>query len=368
MSLGIDARMIQHTGIGTYVRGLLGEWKDRPREEMPVLFGDPEVCFKKAPGYETRRFRSPIYSLQEQLKYPSLLKQCTLWHAPHYNVPLHVPAGTRLVVTVHDLIHWLFRKDFFSPLQGGYASFMLRRTVRSAHHVITVSENTKRDLVQHFGADPEQVSVIYEAVSTAFRPVKDPQAVSALNQKYGLPGRYFLYVGSLKPHKNVLWLLKTFRKLHAERKLEASLVLAGRKDRRYPRGYEELAALRDGEGVFHRAHISDEDLAGLYQGALALVHPSLYEGFGLTILEAMACGTPVAALRVASVPEIAGEAACLLEPHDEKGLIQALLRLESDTAFRDDLARRGLARAAQFSWKKTAQETWEIYKKVMSNE
>jgi len=173
-------------------------------------------------------------------------------------------------------------------------------------------------------------------------------------------------VGSLKPHKNVLELGRAFRKLRTERKLEAGLVLAGRKDKKYPRGYEELAALQDGEGIFHRTGISDDDLVALYNGAIALVHPSLYEGFGLTLLEAMACGAPVAALRVASIPEVTGEAACLLDPKDPKALMQALLRLEQDSAYRDSLSQLGLDRAKQFSWKKTAEQTWEVYKKALS--
>ncbi|MBP9865186.1 MAG: glycosyltransferase family 4 protein [Candidatus Omnitrophica bacterium] len=366
--IGVDARMIRHTGIGTYLRGILGEWKDLPRHEMPLLFGNPELCRQAAVGYECSRFNPPIYSIQEQLFYTPALKRCQLWHAPHYNIPLRVPAETRLVVTIHDLIHWIFRKEFFSPLQAGYASFMLTRAVQSASHVITVSENTKQDLVRYFGADPRQVTVTYEAVSPMFRPLQDSQAVSAAKQRLGVSGKYFLYVGSLKPHKNVLSLLRAFRKLRAEHKLEAGLVLAGRKDKKYPRGYEELAELQDGEGVFHRTGISDEDLVALYNGALALVHPSLYEGFGLTLLEAMACGTPVAALRVASIPEVTGEAAYLLDPEDPKAFMHALLRLEQDTGYREALAQKGLQRAKQFSWKKTAEQTWAVYQKVIKSD
>ena len=362
---GIDARMIRHTGIGTYVRGLLGAWKDRPREEMPLLFGDPDLCRQNAPGFETVSFKAPIYSLQEQAAYPFLLKKCRLWHAPHYNVPLWKPAGVRLVVTIHDLIHWIFRKQFFSPLQAGYAQTMLKRAVASADHILTVSENTKRDLTEHFNADPARITVTYEAVAPVFSPAADPDGCSAVKQKYGLPGTYFLYVGSLKPHKNVLWLIRAFRKLREERKIQAALVLAGRKDRHYPKGYEELASFQDGGGLFHRPSISDQDLPVLYQGALALVHPSIYEGFGLTLLEAMACGTPVAAFRVASIPEVTGSAACLLEPSEEKSLAQALLRLEEDAAYRRALREAGLRQAAKFSWQKTAEQTWEVYRRVM---
>ncbi len=364
MSVGIDARMIRHTGIGTYVRGLLEAWKDKPREEMPVLFGDRDLCWKDAAGFEAVRFNAPIYSLQEQVCYPFLLKKCGLWHAPHYNVPLFKPSRTRLVVTVHDLIHWIFRKQFFSPLQAGYAQTFLKQAVRCSDHILTVSENTKRDLTEYFGADPGRITVTYEAVSPVFQPLKDPDFASTVKQKYGLPGSYFLYVGSLKPHKNVLWLIRVFHRLKAERKIQASLVLVGRKDKRYPAGYEELAAFRDGEGLFHRPSVTDQDLTALYNGAIALIHPSLYEGFGLTLLEAMACGTPVAAFRVASIPEVTGNAACLLEPSDEKALYQVLSRLETDPGFRQELSAKGLAQAARFSWQKTADQTWKVYEKV----
>ncbi len=365
LRLAFDARMIRHTGIGTYIRGLLGAWKDLPREEMPVLFGDPNFCWQDAAGYEALRFKAPIYSLQEQALYPFLLKKCRLWHAPHYNIPFCKPARTRLVVTIHDLIHWIFRKQFFSPLQASYAQWMLRRVVESADHILTVSENTKRDLTEHFGADPAKMTVTYEAVAPFFQPLPFPAEASAVKQKYNLPGSYFLYVGSLKPHKNVLGLVRAFRKLHAERKIQAALVLAGRKDRRYPAGYRELAGLQDGEGLFYRPMISNADLAALYNGALALVHPSLYEGFGLTLLEAMACGTPVAAFRAASIPEVVGDAACLMDPADETVLTRTLIRLENDEAYRQALRSAGLKQVQKFSWQKTADQTMAVYKKIL---
>jgi len=301
------------------------------------------------------------------MSYSSVLKQCRLWHAPHYNVPWWTVSKTALVVTIHDLIHWIFRKEFFSPLQAAYASFMLRQAVQKSNHVITVSQNTKEDLVRYFGADPQKVTVTYEAVAPQFKPLDDPRAVSELKQRLGLSGTYFLYVGSLKPHKNVLSLLRAFRKLRSARKLKAGLVLAGRKDRKYPKGYEELAELQDGEGLFHREGISDADLVTLYNGASALVHPSLYEGFGLTLLEAMACGTPVAALRVASIPEVTADAAHLMDPDDETSLSKALVRLEEDEGYRKDLAVRGLERAKYFSWKKTAEQTWQVYQQVLNS-
>jgi len=160
-------------------------------------------------------------------------------------------------------------------------------------------------------------------------------------------------------------LLRLFLELKREGRLQSHLVLVGKKDSKYPSGCEALAELRSGEGVTYLSSVEDDDLVALYQGATALVHPSSYEGFGLTLLEAMACGTPVLANRVASIPEVVGDAALLVNDQDDKRMKDAMVRIEEDGRLRDGLIEKGRLRIQQFQWGNTAKRTAEVYRKVL---
>ncbi len=363
--LGLDTRMTQMSGIGTYLRGLLSGFNQSPFFEshrVKLCGGDPKILSGLKASW--RPFFAPIYSITEQLEYPSRTGECAVWHSPHYNIPL-LHGRAKLVTTIHDIIHWIYRRQFFNRVQTAYAGFMLSQAVRRSDHIIAVSRHTKEDLVRHFGADPGKISVIHEAVDPKTSRVTDSAAIETVRQKYGLPKNYFLYVGLVKPHKNLLWLKSVFKKLKNERRLQACLVIAGKKDRSYPKGYEALASIEDDKTVYHLEGATREELLCLYSGAIALVHPSLYEGFGLTLLEAMACETPVIALDTASISEVAGEGACLIRPGDERAMAEALVRTESDPVYAKTLAGKGRERVKAFSWQKTASETAAIYERLL---
>ncbi len=365
-TFGIDTRMIKKTGIGTYIRGLLEGLESLnvfPRESV-CLFGAPQ-SHEREGVYLRRSFWSRIYSLEEQAEYLFHLPQCRLWHAPHYNVPFK-KGKTKLVVTIHDLIHWIFRKDFFSPLQAFYAETMLRKAVELADHILAVSHKTRDDLIQHFNADPEKITVTYEGVSDQFAPIEDSEEIERVKSKYHLPKNFFLYVGMLKPHKNVLWLVHLFRELKQEGRVEASLLLIGKKDFKYPTGYEDLSKLKTEKGVVHLPYVEEHDLVALYNAALALIHPSLYEGFGLTLLEAMACGTPVIACRSASVPEVVGDAGYLVDSCAQKEMREAIVRFENFPNLRRDYAQKGRRHAERFRWSTMADQTARVYERVLS--
>lgn len=366
VEIGVDTRMVRHTGIGTYVRNVMAALREGGafQRHRFAFYGSRETR-ELFPEVPFTAFEDKIYSAAEQVSYPRFLPDCLLWHAPHYNVPL-IKGKTRLVVTIHDLIHWIFRKQFFSPLQNFYAGVMLRAAVHLPDRIIAVSEHTKKDLVHYFHANPEKISVIYEAADLRYDASREETAILGVQKKYGIAQPYFLFVGSLKPHKNVQRLVRLFRELHREGKTQALLVLAGRKDTRYPSGYEELAQLQSGEGVLHLEGVQDSELKHLYQGALALIHPSLYEGFGLTLLEAMGSGTPVIASQSASIPEVTGDAACLVDSCQDPAMMQAIRRMETDPVYRSGLRERGLRRASQFSWRETASKTLALYEKVLS--
>lgn len=363
----LDARMIRHSGIGTYLQGLLGEYRQHPFFEKHRLgLALPPGASWPVDGRSfTFPFHAPVYSVREQLEYPLKLGRCRLWHAPHYNVPL-LRKGTLLVVTIHDLIHWLFRKRFYSSFQAFYARVFLQTAVKSAARIITVSQRTREDLIQNFKVPSERIRVIYEGVEPEFFQDVDPREQGRLLEKYSLPERFFLYVGLIKPHKNVKRLLEVFKRLRAEGRVNSALVLLGKKDRNYPKGFEILQRLKTGEGIYYLPKVETRrELFSLYRSARALIHPSLYEGFGLTCLEAMASGTPVIVSRVASLPEVVGEAGLYVDPNSDASLADAIVELEENEKLRRQLAEKGRLRARQFTWAKAASETIRVYEEVL---
>jgi glycosyltransferase involved in cell wall biosynthesis len=362
--VGLDIRMLQNSGIGTYLRGLLSGLGALGLDKELALFGS-----KPEGGRLGQIFSAPIYSIQEQFQYPAQLKQCRLWHAPHYNVPLW-KGKTRLVVTIHDIIHWIFRKQFLSQLQIAYAGFMLKKAITSADHIIAVSHHTKKDLIEHFRAQEQKITVIHEGVDESYRELSPEElqpAFEKIRTKYKIPQDFFLYVGLIKPHKNVLMLVRLFRKLKEQGKIRASLVLIGRKDKTYPSGYEELASLSSTKDIVYLPLIDPQELKVFYNQALALVHPSLYEGFGLTLLEAMSVGTPVLTTNSSSIPEVVGDAALRVDAADEVAVMDALIRMDQDVPFRESLRLKGFERVKIFSWKETARKTVEVYEKVLAS-
>ena len=363
--IALDIRMAHNTGIGTYLRGLMSGFRGRGRGSDFDLAVFGPVKSQEWAYYD---FSAPIYSFREQVQYPGMLRQCKLWHAPHYNVPLW-KGRTKLVVTIHDIIHWIFRKQFFSPLQTLYAGSMLKRAVASADHIITVSQHTKNDLIKYFHAEEQKVTVIYHGIDEKFRhfsPEEQALAFQKLREKYSLPESYFLYVGMMKPHKNIQTLIRLFRKLKLKGAVKASLVLIGRKDKKYPPGYDELVHLRSDEDILYLPEIDYDDLIAFYNQAIALVHPSLYEGFGFTLLEAMRCGTPVLANRSSSIPEVVGNAALLFDAISEEAMMDALVEMERNANFRESLRQKGLERSKIFTWNECARRTAEVYERVLS--
>lgn len=368
MRIALDVRMIQHTGIGTYIRGLLGGFM---KEKLPEgwdlhLLGDPEDEFVQQYPWPCIQFKAPIYTVQEQFAYASLLPKFHLWHSPHYNSPLLVPRRTRLVVTVHDLIHWIYRHDFFTPLKGWYARLMFTRIVNKADRMIAVSRRTRDDLIHFFWSDPIHITVISEAVD-GFSPETNEEEGKKIKKRLNLPDKYFFYIGSLKPHKNVQTLIQVFRRLRQTGKTQAELVIVGRKDRKYNPDFQELAKLETGGGIIYIPETDPGTVLDMYRHALALVHPSFYEGFGLTLLEAMACGTPVISSAAASMPEVAGDAAILVNPASPIQIAEAMIKVENDAQLRQDMRQKGLARVKQFDWQQTAHQTLKVYQEVLGS-
>ena len=336
MRVAIDGRKIADFGIGTYIRGLLqGLAEIRDGEEYVVIA--PESAQGIPKGFEHVRSDAPHYSLRELLSVGRAAERAgaDLLHAPHYVVPL-----TRLpvVVTIHDLIH--LHVAHRNPLARVYAKRMLRRAVSRSARVLTVTAAVRVEILQTFQCDPEKVLVTPNGIADAFR-------ASAANPS---PSRYFLYVGNDKPHKNVERLVEAFARVRASYP-EVSLVLAGGP-------FERFQAVA---GVITPGFVAERELVALYRGALALVQPSLEEGFGLPVAEAMASGVAAITSRSPALLEVAGDAALDADATSVAEIAEAMARIASDDALRLALARRGIERAGSMTWVRCAELTRRAY-------
>lgn len=280
-------------------------------------------------------------------------------------VPAHVlpfPGALRpempSVVTVHDL-GYLHFPEAHTASQRLYLRLSTAWNARIACAVIAVSEATRSDLLAHTGVDAQKVHVVQHGVSSRFAPQSE-QAVAAARECYGIPPRYFLYVGTIQPRKNLARLLRAYAQARREAADFPALVIAGRVGWRSEGIAATAQALGIGAHLHFPGYVADADLPALLSGAEAFVYPSLFEGFGMPILEAMACGTPVLAANTSSIPEVAGNAALLLDPLDERAIAKGLLRLATNGNARHELRERGLARAQHFNWERCARETLAV--------
>jgi glycosyltransferase involved in cell wall biosynthesis len=236
---------------------------------------------------------------------------------------------------------------------------------RRATHIIAVSEQTRRDLVAVYGLSPEKVTVIHEAAAPSFCP-QPPETVVATRAQYKLPDRYLLFVGTIEPRKNLARLLAAFEAVHSEALVDG-LVIVGRRGWLYDDFFAALERSPARDAVIFPGYLPDADLPAVYAGAEALVLPSLYEGFGLPVLEAMACGTPVVCSNAASIPEIGGDAALYFDPTSTEAMVAVIRRVLRDAALQAEMKTRGLAQATRFSWRRAAQETLGVYERTIGH-
>ncbi|MEI8344505.1 MAG: glycosyltransferase family 1 protein, partial [Candidatus Omnitrophota bacterium] len=288
--------------------------------------------------------------------------RCDLFHVPHFNVP--VLGARRLVVTIHDLIYLREPASKKTGFARWYLDVLFKTIQKKASAVLTVSEATKRDLLDYLPKlNPSRVSVTPEAASDIFKPITNTELSDRVRKIYGLHRPFVLFVGTLKPHKNAVRLIEAMAQLRTEKKSRHELLIIGRYDPDYPEPRKLIGANAD--WVHHYERVADEDLAVIYNLAECLVLPSSMEGFGLPVLEAMQCGTPVALARKSSLPEVGGEAAIYFDPASADSIGEAVLSLVTDSELRGALSRQGLERARQFSWQRTAELTLEAYRKVL---
>ena len=364
MRVVFDARLVtyQPAGIGNYVMSLLGAMRGQAQAELTVLISrkDPNLAERLRPLAARRVWTPPHHRFEQLALALELLPvRADVYHAPDFIPPFlrRLPA----VVTVHDLAFLRMPELLTSDSRHYYGQIHL--AVRHADRIIAVSNRTRRDLVELVGAPAGRIDVVYEAADPRYGLV-DEGTVARSRSRFGLQRDYLLFVGTREPRKNLARLLEAYAWLVARRSDAPELVVAGRT------GWlaDDLEARAETLGLADQIRwlggVDAEALPGLYAGAVAFVFPSLYEGFGLPVLEAMACGTPVVASTGGALPEIAADAALLVDPLDVEALASTMARVVAEPALRDELRERGRARARRFSWQAAAEQTLDVYRRA----
>ena len=369
MRIAIDARKLRDYGIGTYIRNLLRHLaRLDTTSEYVVLCRNEDSAYAAELGENFRAVseESPAYSVREQFTVPLALRRekAELFHAPHYVLPPLAPC--RSVVTIHDCIHLRFPQYLPSRLGYGYARGALWVAAHRSARVLTVSEASKRDILEYFDVPESKITVIYNAFDERFSEEPPADEVMRVRERYQLNDPFILYAGNIKPHKNLERLIEAFHIIRRGELEFVKLLIIGDEISKYAALRRTVHRYKLHKHVRFFGFVPDATLAILYRLARVFVFPSLYEGFGLPPLEAMASGTPVITSNVSSLPEVVGDAAMLIDPYETDAIAGAMRRVLMDDRLRDDMRERGLAQAREFSWGRSVRRVKEIYDEVLA--
>ena len=365
MKIAFDLRWIGNPGIGRYMK-CLAEAITAQAPENEYLFILPPDGDDLVDAPEAAKIcpRLKYYSLREQVELPRILSRhkVDLLHSPHFLLPLLRPCP--VVATIHDVIYLACPQDLPSCAGRLYYRAMMNACARMAARIITDSEHSRNEIISYLHADPARIDVIYPGVDPGFQPVTDAVQLQAMRSRFGIDREYILCVGIYKLRKNHAGLLRAFQRCLANG-MRTQLVIVG------PMAEGEAVLRRlagelgAAEHVIFTGFVKDDDLRALYSAARVYVCPSLYEGFGFTVLEAMACGAAVVCSRATSLPEVAGKAAMYFDPHDAEEMASQLFRVFSDDALRASLIEQGRQNLQRFNWAKTARQTLAVYHQAL---
>ena len=367
MRIGIDARITYYSraGIGQYTRQLIRALAQVVTDDEVLILQskkDKKPLVEGSPCFRQRSLWTPSHHRLEQLTLPLELAwhDLHLLHSPDFIPPFH--RRFKSVITIHDLAFLQFPNMLTRESARYYGQ--IDQATRSADHIIAVSESTKRDIVRLLGVNDQRITVIHEAANPFFRPLDRAQAADWVAQKFGIVGSYVLFTSTIEPKKNLGTLLKAFRQLLDSYHVDAKLVVAGERGWFYENIFEMVNDLKLDDQVIFLGRVSNCELLQLYNAASVLVHPALYEGFGLTPLEAMTCGTPVIVSNVSSLPEVVGDAGLLVAPEDVEHMAVSMWRVLKNPEKQQELREKGLQRAKNFSWARTAKQTLALYHRL----
>jgi len=402
MNIGIEATSAaeaQKAGVGYYTYNLIRAIASLQQEDhnytlylrKPWAGPDPSMESIPIPKLVSKVLKCPYLWAQIRLPLELRASPQDVYFFPSSVIPLlYQPAKS--VITVHD-VAFLFFPDCFSPMLRGWLKIATKRGISKAKKIIAVSESTRQDLITYYGMPPEKVVVVHHGVHEMYRPLQiqmgttskvasispieeahmeptsevDPiSVIEAVKAKYRIERVYILCIGTLQKRKNIPRLLQSFYLLKQRYNIPHKLVLVGQKCPDLPEHeiFSTMKQLSLQEDVVWTGYIAEQDMPALFNGAELFVFPSLYEGFGMPILEAMACGVPVACSNTSSLPEVVGEAGVMFDPYDVDSMTAAIHRALTDEELRTQLRQQGLQRAKWFSWKRCAQKTLDVLEEI----
>jgi glycosyltransferase involved in cell wall biosynthesis len=378
MKIGIDARFLTHPqkgGFKSYTQNLIMALADIDRDNDYILYID------RPPNQDTQlpdrsNFTTCIifgslpmlgmpWREQIGLSRQAVRDKIDLLHSLCLTAPLRLSCPS--VVTIHDMIWFFHSTNSYSKhkLIGWYYRFLPQLAIRNASAILTISQAAKNSIIQHLGLLSDQIFVTAAAASPIYRQLNDLEKIDTIRQKYNLAHNFILAIGSADPRKNITTLVEAYALLPESLQDQYPLVIVWTHKALAARLTEQTKMLGIDKHLHFLESVSDEDLVLLYNAASLFVFPSLYEGFGLPLLEAMACGTPVVAANNSSIPEIAGDAAILFEAKDREAIASTIVRVLTNPSLQNELIEKGLRQATNFSWKKCACETLAIYQKAL---
>ena len=366
----VDATALtkKKAGVGVYGKNLINQLVTAGQFELFLVVQDDDPDFEypdmlhvtviRMPSRFLRKV--PLRLLFEQVGLPLLIRRhrIDVVHSLHYSFPLF-RYGARSVVTIHDMTSILM-PEVHVGIKLLYFRFFLGRALRGSDALIFVSHSAQQDYVAHFGQPWGQSTVVHHGKGSGFRPDHDGSAIASMRAEYGLPPRYLLYVGTIEPRKNLERLVEAFGTL-APQFPDVSLVIAGMMGWKQNQLFELVAGLKLQDRVLFPGFVAEERKALLIAGCEVFVYPSLYEGFGLPVLEALASGVPTVTSNLSSLPEVAGSSALLIDPKDTTALASAVRAILSDPALAAELRQKGPEQAARFTWERTSKETADVY-------
>jgi glycosyltransferase involved in cell wall biosynthesis len=367
MKIAFDLRRIKNPGIGRYMKCLVEAVVESAPEHQYLLIlppGEEDAVLCRENGVEKLTPPMKYYSLREQIDLPRILRRhkADILHSPHFNLPL--VRVCPYVVTIHDVIYLACREDLPSQLGRMYYRAMMGAAVKRADRIITDSEYSKRDIQRFFKVEEGRMDVIYPGVDQTIRKTVESVKKREVQDLYGIVSPYLIYTGIYKLRKNHSGLLRSF-KVFLDRGGDAQLVIAGPMEDGEATLRELARKLGIAERVIFTGFVADGDLPALYSGAQVYACPSLYEGFGFTVLEAMACGIPVVCSKETSLPEVAGAAALYADARNPQEFGNALYQAYRDQGLRAMLVSKGASNVQRFQWRQAAEQTLAVYEKVV---
>ena len=368
MRIAVDVRAltVPPTGTGIYTYNLLKEIAKLDRENEYWLCAHQPLFSEdltQNTNFHLQINRAPLGILWQQLRLPRILTKfkIDLFHSPLFTLPFSPSCPS--IVTVHDLVFKMFPHKH-TLWNRTVTNILTKRAVKIACRIIVNSENTKRDLVNFLSVDEEKIKVTLLAAADVYHPIRDTQLLREVRKKYVRDEKFILYVGTLEPRKNLLSLIKSYNEFKKEVSHPPKLLLVGRQGWDYKSILKTISLFK--KEIILTGYLPLKELVLLYNACEFFVYPSIYEGFGLPPLEAMACGKPVITSNTSSLPEVLGKAGIMVNPLNVEEIKEAMVKLWNSAKLREDKGIKSLERAKMFSWQKTAQATLKIYEEVFN--